>query len=40
MMEGLRPDGIAFMVVAYSVIISLVVFCFAKVLNKNREQSE
>lgn len=40
MMEGLRTDGIIFMIVAYSVIISLIIFCFTKVFQNNRKQSE
>jgi len=40
MMEGLKPEGIAFMVIAYSIIISLTLYCFIKVLKNNKSQSE
>jgi|GEM_PF-3515052 len=39
-MTGLKIEGIIFMVVAYSIIISLTVFCFYKVLKNNRTNSK
>jgi len=39
-MTGLKIEGIIFLVVAYSVIIGLVIFCFSKVLKNNRTNSK